>query len=224
MRPLLPPRIVLSIILIAISASLLGLIGSSLSWKARHKHESATLTSGNGTESANLLIFPRYTQIGSYAILVAAGCGGLVDQLLYLLFTLVKRDIFGLRIPNLMIAKALISLRVCIGIGALVFSFVQYYDSGEFRMSMAPLEGVYEAGHFTMEAWTCQTRMRIDRGYRGDFERLCREGKTARWLLIPYVVLSILLLGLEFWAGGSEVTVQRSEIEAEGSRVVENKV
>ncbi|KAL2070184.1 hypothetical protein VTL71DRAFT_13210 [Oculimacula yallundae] len=221
MKPLLPLRIAISLLLIAISASLLSLIGSSLTWKASHKHETATFTSKDGAEQAVLVIFPLYLQIGSYAILIAAGCGGLVDQLLYLLFTLVKRNMFGSRIRNSMIAKTLISLRLCIGVAASIFSFVQYYGSSIFQMSYTPADGVYGVGHFTMEAWTCQTRERIVDGYQGNFGRLCKEGKAARWMLIPYVLLSILLLGLEVWLGRRRSKISEEE-DLQASHTIEN--
>lgn len=57
-------------------------------------------------------------------------------------------------------------------------------------------------GHYTMEAWTCQTQTLLSEFRRGDFRQLCQDGKAARWLLVPYIVLSLVLLGLEFWVGG----------------------
>jgi hypothetical protein len=95
MKPLLPLRICLSLMLIAISATLLGLISDSLSWKATHKHERALFFAPHLKRTAHLTLLPRYTQSGSYIIIIAAGYGGVVDQFLYLLFTLVKRNSFG---------------------------------------------------------------------------------------------------------------------------------
>ncbi|TVY83067.1 hypothetical protein LSUE1_G002378, partial [Lachnellula suecica] len=142
---------------------------------------SALFTSKSGARQAVLPLLPVYMQSGSYIIILAAGCGGAVDQFLYLLFTFVPRNIFGSRIPNSLVAKALISLRIAIGTLVLIFSFIQYYDSSKFHLR------AQGAGHFTIEAWTCQTQNRIGDEYAGDFGRL---------------LLSVVLLGVEFWAGG----------------------
>jgi hypothetical protein len=82
----------------------------------------------------------------------------------------------------------------------MIFSFIQYYDSSTFGLTLLRSGGTHDAGHYTIEAWTCQTQSLVSL-FGGDFRKLCGEGKAARWLLVPYVVLSLVLLGLEFWAG-----------------------
>lgn len=71
--------------------------------------------------------------------------------------------------------------------------------------------GTNDAGHYTMEAWTCQTQNLVPQSLNGEFGKLCVEGKAARWLLILYVVLSFVLLGLEFWIGGKRERINPKE-------------
>jgi hypothetical protein len=101
----------------------------------------------------------------------------------------------------LLVAKVLIGLRIGVGIAALIFSFIQYYDSSSFGLTLLRCGGLYDAGYYIMEAWTCQTQSLVSL-FGGDLRKVCGEGKAARWLLVPYIVLSLVLLGLEFWVRG----------------------
>lgn len=50
--------------------------------------------------------------------------------------------------------------------------------------------GQYLEGHFTFESRSCQVK---GYGTGVDFEGYCKEGRAAKWLLIPDVVLAIVL-------------------------------
>jgi hypothetical protein len=60
------------------------------------------------------------------------------------------------------VAAFLCAIRIAIGIAALIFSFIQLYNSSTFVFGgavMANDEGrQYVDGHFTLESWGCQVR------------------------------------------------------------------
>ena len=88
-------RLLMTFILLTVSATLLGLTGSSLSWQSRNK-ENTTLVVNVAEEAYT--IFPLYLQKGSSWIVIAAGCGGVADSLLSTFGILRRRPFLGLKV------------------------------------------------------------------------------------------------------------------------------
>jgi hypothetical protein len=76
-------RLASAAIVIALSVVLLGLIGHSLAFKPE-----GAMTLSAGQMPYSIAYLPYYLQQGSYFIIIAAGCGGVLDGFLVILLIL----------------------------------------------------------------------------------------------------------------------------------------
>lgn len=197
---------------LALSITLLGLISHLLSVLSSSSYKSHLIdvfttssstafpesspTASPTTSLVPIAAIPQYLRPGSYWLILAASVGGILDALLALFFTLRREALWKLAAVRFeLVVLGLAALRIAVGCAAIVFAFVQYYTSDVVVVAglLAAEGGRYTEGKFTLEAWACQLS-RLGGG--SVVEGWCREGRAARWLLVPYVVCSGVLMGL----------------------------
>lgn len=72
------------------------------------------------------------------------------------------------------------AIRIAIGIAALIFSFIQFYNSSTFIFGGAVTAGngerQYVDGYFTLESWSCQVRSFAEGEDYKTLSEYCKEG------------------------------------------------
>ncbi|UJR16884.1 hypothetical protein I4U23_003782 [Adineta vaga] len=209
---------VIAILLFLLSVILLGFICNSLAYvNGDASQHTATFTNiyntydingqinGTVTSQRTLAYLPSRVDIGSYWIIFAAALGGLLDSLL-IIFFIIRRtpisitktlvfDYFNATIAVLSL------LRIGIDTASIAFSFVQFNNSNDFFFDGMTDSNNKYIGHFTLEAFNCHLK-----NYTTDtetFNRWCIQGRVARWLLVPHLILSTLIFILSLIASGS---------------------
>ncbi|KAK5693115.1 hypothetical protein LTR97_010591 [Elasticomyces elasticus] len=122
-------------------------------------------------------------------MLMWPGAGGVVDCLLFLLVlvagegrrfkTLRARQVHD---HGFLFVGCFITFRPLV---VLIYEFVTYNQATKY------VPGGNETGTFTTETWAC--------GAGSETATLCHELRTARWLLVPVLVLASMLTGTAIW-------------------------
>ena len=216
-------------LLFAVSVTLLGLICHSLAYKDSSTAQNSVTVVSNGTIQNTFAYLPASLNSGSYWIIFAAGLGGTLDAPLVILCALRRSPIrwktHSFRAFDAVIV-VLSLLRIGVGIAAMAYSFIEFNNSSVFDLSAIPGDGKRYPGRFTLEAFNCHLKDYASSGEASRFSQWCREGTAARWLLVPYIVLSVcifLLSSYTIWKekeqkamGITQETIRQDASEEQG--------
>ncbi|KAF2801068.1 hypothetical protein K505DRAFT_331162 [Melanomma pulvis-pyrius CBS 109.77] len=126
----------------------------------------------------------------STGMLIWAGCGGIVDMLLFLCLLSAKplrrnaRNMPSALYQNIVLfVVTFILLRPLI---ILIYTYVEYHGSIKSSTSTAD-------GYLTSESWACYL------GTSSDAHALCNELRAARYLLIPILILGVGMPAIVLW-------------------------
>lgn len=189
--------LVVASLLFAVSVTLLGLICHSLVYENSSIAQDSVVIVSNGTTQNTFAYLPARVDTGSYWIIFAADLGGTHDAPLVIFCILIRAPIrcktHSFHAFNAAIV-ALSLLRIGVGIAAMAYSFTAFSHSSIFDLGAVPDGNKRYPGRFTLEAFNCHLKDYVSSGEVDRFSQWCTEGRTARWLLLPYILLSVTIL------------------------------
>lgn len=205
-------------LLFAISVTLLGLVCNSLAYGDSSIAKNSVIALSNGTVQNTFAYLPASVDTGSYWIIFAAGLGGTLDAPL-VIFCILRRAPIRCKTCSFQAFYAAINslsfLRISVGIAAMAYSFIGFSRSSSFDLNATPDERKRYPGRFTLEAFNCHLKDYVSSEENGRFNQWCSQGRAARWLLLPYILISVCLLllsSIAIWKKKSKVVVLAQEI------------
>ncbi|KAF2035972.1 hypothetical protein EK21DRAFT_96563 [Setomelanomma holmii] len=138
-------------------------------------------------------VLPNNVRGTGRGLLFWPGCGGIVDMLLFTFLWIKTPEKHEQTKKRHWLLNAQVFV-ACFIFGrpliVLIYTVVEYNTASKLRLPLS-------AGNWTIETWSCAYS---DHVVSGNPESVCKELRTARYLLVPEVVLGASLLGVVLWS------------------------
>ncbi|KAF2759547.1 hypothetical protein EJ05DRAFT_498756 [Pseudovirgaria hyperparasitica] len=207
----------------------LGLNADVLAWSDRNEDDRylrvKVRTSRNGWYSSVVIAFraiPDSYSGTSSGLIFWSSIGAIVDTVLLLVLTLRKRSFIVERsdsdknvshrsLPIKPIVYTILTVVFLRPLIVLLYIFIYHYTQATRTLAYLDLYNLsnthYPAseGTFTPETWFCGIRSHVATVYpyghheRNELSRLCNEARTTRWILLPMLVVSMLVVFGVLW-------------------------